>query len=147
MNELEQALLALVPVDGSSIGNQSLLERLKGQLPELNEDAFWASRDGLIEQGVLVKGRGRGGSVLRAPASGSSLAGQVLNKTRERMAPMNTAEASAGYLVQAAAAMKKAKAPKQQATSIEAMEKTLWPLPTSCAPIWTPPSTSTSCSG
>ncbi|MGA4602758.1 SAM-dependent DNA methyltransferase, partial [Ectopseudomonas hydrolytica] len=69
MNELEQALLALVPVDGSSIGNQSLLERLKGQLPELNENAFWAARDALIEQGVLVKGRGRGGSVLRAPAS------------------------------------------------------------------------------
>lgn len=126
MNELEQALLALVPVDGSSIGNQSLLERLKGQLPELNEDAFWAARDALIEQGVLVKGRGRGGSVLRAPASGSSLADQVLNKARERMAPVNTEEASAGYVVQAAAAVKKAKAPKQQATSIEAMEKTLW---------------------
>lgn len=126
MNELEQALLALVPVDGSSIGNQSLLERLKGQLPELNEDAFWAARDGLIEQGMLVKGRGRGGSVLRAPASGSCLADQVLNKARERMVPVNTEEASAGYLVQAAAAVKKAKAPKQQATSIEAMEKTLW---------------------
>lgn len=126
MNELEQALLALVPVDGSSIGNQSLLERLKGQLPELNEDAFWAARDGLIEQSMLVKGRGRGGSVLRAPASGSCLADQVLNKARERMVPVNTEEASAGYLVQAAAAVKKAKAPKQQATSIEAMEKTLW---------------------
>lgn len=126
MNELEQGLLALVPVDGSSIGNQSLLERLKGQLPELNEDAFWAARDALIEQGVLVKGRGRGGSVLRAPASGSSLADQVLNKARERMSPVNTEEVSAGYVVQAAAAVKKAKAPKQQATSIEAMKKTLW---------------------
>ncbi|WP_447858056.1 class I SAM-dependent DNA methyltransferase [Pseudomonas aeruginosa] len=127
MNELEQALLALVPVDGSSIGNQSLLERLKGQFPQLSEEAFWAARDGLIEQGVLLKGRGRGGSVLRAQASGSSLADQVLNKARERMAPVNTEEVSAGYVVQAAAEVKKGRAAKvQPATSIEAMEKTLW---------------------
>ena len=66
MNELQQALLAWVPVDGSSIGNQSLLERLKGQFPQISDEAFWAARDGLIEQGVLQKGRGRGGSVLRA---------------------------------------------------------------------------------
>jgi len=126
MNELEQALLALVPVDGSSIGNQTLFERLKAQLPGISEEQLWAARDALIEQGVLVKGRGRGGSVLRAQTSGSSLADQVLNKARERMAPVNTEEVSAGYVVQAAAAVKKAKAPKQQATSIEAMEKTLW---------------------
>ncbi|AEJ06679.1 type I restriction-modification system, M subunit [Stutzerimonas stutzeri] len=124
--QLGEALLAAVPVDGSSIGNQTLFERLKAQLPGISEEQLWAARDALIEQGVLVKGRGRGGSVLRAPASGSSLADQVLNKARERMAPVNTEEVSAGYVVQAAAAVKKAKAPKQQATSIEAMEKTLW---------------------
>lgn len=124
--QLSEALLAAVPIDGSSIGNQTLFERLKAQLPEISEEQLWAARDALIEQGVLVKGRGRGGSVLRAQASGSSLADQVLNKARERMAPLNTEEVSAGYVVQAAAAVKKAKAPKQQATSIEAMEKTLW---------------------
>ena len=124
--QLSEALLAAVPIDGSSIGNQTLFERLKAQLPEISEEQLWAARDALIEQGVLVKGRGRGGSVLRAQASGSSLADQVLNKARERMAPLNTEEVSAGYVVQATAAVKKAKAPKQQATSIEAMEKTLW---------------------
>lgn len=124
--QLGEALLAAVPVDGSSIGNQTLFERLKAQLPEISEEQLWAARDALIEQGVLVKGRGRGGSVFRAQASGSSLADQVLNKARERMAPVNAEEVSAGYVVQAAAAVKKAKAPKQQATSIEAMEKTLW---------------------
>lgn len=124
--QLGEALLAAVPIDGSSIGNQTLFERLKAQLPEISEEQLWAARDALIEQGVLIKGRGRGGSVLRAQASGSSLANQVLNKARERMAPVNTEEVSAGYVVQAAAAVKKAKAPKQQATSIEAMEKTLW---------------------
>ena len=124
--QLGEALLAAVPVDGSSIGNQTLFERLKAQLPEISEEQLWAARDALIEQGVLIKGRGRGGSVLRAQASGSSLADQMLNKARERMAPVNAEEVSAGYVVQAATAVKKTKAPKQQATSIEAMEKTLW---------------------
>lgn len=45
MNELNQALLAAVPADGSSIGNQSLLERLRGQFPQLTEEAFWEARD------------------------------------------------------------------------------------------------------
>ncbi|MES4683274.1 type I restriction-modification system subunit M [Pseudomonas aeruginosa] len=127
MSELEQALLAAVPADGSSIGNQSLLERLKGQFPDLNEDAFWAARDGLIEQGVLQKGRGRGGSVLRAQAATGSLADQALSKARERFEPTAAAEVSADYVVEAAAAVKKGRAAKvQPATSIEAMEKTLW---------------------
>ncbi len=61
--KLGEALLAAVPVDGSSIGNQTLFERLKAQFPEISEEQLWAARDALIEQGVLVKGRGRGGSV------------------------------------------------------------------------------------
>ena len=127
MSELEQALLAAVPADGSSIGNQSLLERLKGQFPDLSEEAFWAARDGLIEQGVLQKGRGRGGSVLRAQSAAGSLADQALNKARERFEPAAAAEVSADYVVEAAAAVKKGRAAKMQpATSIEAMEKTLW---------------------
>ncbi|MFG0807049.1 class I SAM-dependent DNA methyltransferase [Pseudomonas fluvialis] len=127
MNELQQALLAWVPVDGSSIGNQSLLERLKEQFPQISEDAFWAARDGLIEQGVLQKGRGRGGSVLRAQAAGSSLADQVLSKARERFEPAALEEVSAAYVADAAAALSKAKAAKlQPATGIEDMKKTLW---------------------
>ena len=122
---LPQVLLTAVPVNGS-IGNQSLFEQLRGQFVELTEEQFWAARDALIEQGVLVKGRGRGGSVLRTQAAGGSLADQALNKARERLEPTATAEVSASYVVQAAAAVKKGKAAKQQATSIEAMEKTLW---------------------
>ena len=126
MSELVQALLAAVPLDGSSIGNQSLLERLKGQFPDLTEETFWAARDALIEQGVLQKGRGRGGSVLRAQAAGS-LADQALNKARERFEPPATAEVSASYVVEAAAAEKKSRSAKAQPeTSLAAMEKTLW---------------------
>ena len=127
MNELEQALLALVPVDGSSIGNQSLLERLKRQFQQLSEEAFWAARDGLIEQGVLHKGRGRGGSVLRAQPVASSLADQVLSKARERFEPAAVEEVSAVYVADAAASVSKGKAAKvQPATGIEDMKKTLW---------------------
>lgn len=50
-------MLALVPIDGSSNGNQSLLDRLKSQFSQLSEDAFWAARDRLIEKGLLQKGR------------------------------------------------------------------------------------------
>lgn len=124
MSELAQALLAAVPEDGGSIGNQALYERLKSQFTGLSEEQFWESRDALIGEGVLVKGRGRGGSVLRAQAAGASLAEQALSKARERFEPA-VAEASASYVIEAATS--KAKAVKvKAATSIEAMEKTLW---------------------
>ena len=48
---LSTALLAAVPEDGSSIGNQSLLEALKGQFGELTDKQFTAARDALIEGG------------------------------------------------------------------------------------------------
>lgn len=124
MSELAQALLAAVPEDGGSIGNQALYERLKSQFTGLSEEQFWESRDALIGEGVLVKGRGRGGSVLRAQAAGASLAEQALSKARERFEPA-VAEASASYVIEAATS--KAKAVKvKAATRIEAMEKTLW---------------------
>ncbi|UYP32236.1 hypothetical protein OEG79_09165 [Pseudomonas sp. Z8(2022)] len=77
MNELEQALPALVPVDCSNIGNQSLLGRLKEQFPQLREEAFCAVRDGLIDQGVLYKGRGLGCPVLRAQPVASVTKGKA----------------------------------------------------------------------
>ncbi|PHR95845.1 MAG: hypothetical protein COA68_16695 [Oceanobacter sp.] len=60
---LTQGLLALVPADGSSIGNQTLFERLRSQFPELTNELYWEVRDALVEQGVLKLGKGRGGSV------------------------------------------------------------------------------------
>ena len=71
---LSQSLLALVPVDGSSIGNQSLFEQLSAAFPDLSQAAFVEARDALIAQGVLQKGRGRGGSVKRSEAEGSAVA-------------------------------------------------------------------------
>ncbi|HAT2246974.1 TPA: SAM-dependent DNA methyltransferase [Aeromonas hydrophila] len=67
---LSTALLAAVPEDGSSIGNQALQDQLKTQFAGLTEAQFMAARDALIEAGQLRKGRGRGGSVLRADGVG-----------------------------------------------------------------------------
>ncbi|WP_036993265.1 hypothetical protein [Metapseudomonas furukawaii] len=72
LNDLRAALLAAVPVDGNTTGNQSLLERVRGQIPQLTEYVFWAARDGLIEEGVLAKGRDRSGAV-RCTQAGADL--------------------------------------------------------------------------
>ncbi len=94
MNELEQALLDLVPVDGSSIGNQSLLDRLKGPFPDLSEDAFWAARDSLIEQGLLQKDRARGDSVLLGQSDANTLVNQDLNRSCEQFELLAAQEVS-----------------------------------------------------
>jgi hypothetical protein len=56
----QSALLALVPVDGSAIGNASLREQLGWE-----EASYFAVRDELVAAGILEKGKGRGGSVKR----------------------------------------------------------------------------------
>lgn len=65
-------LLNLVPQDGSSIGNQALLQAFSEALKASNHIAsaadFETVKNDLIVSGVLVKGKGRGGSVRRADA-------------------------------------------------------------------------------
>ena len=56
----EELLLARVPADGSSIGNGNLRRQLGW-----SEEKYFPLRDLLVEQGLLVKGRGRGGTVRR----------------------------------------------------------------------------------
>lgn len=60
IDEYEKDLLGHVP-DSDNIGNVTLSNALGG-----GEDAlYWDIRNRLIERGVLVQGRGRGGSVRR----------------------------------------------------------------------------------
>ncbi|SRR5713101_375876 len=61
-------LLSLVPKDGKSIGNTTLLDLFLQQAKrQLNEnfgpEVYWQVRNSLIEQGKLERGRGKGGSV------------------------------------------------------------------------------------
>jgi adenine-specific DNA-methyltransferase len=73
---LTEILLALVPVDGSSIGNQTLFQKFSdaaahgGQ--QITEADFEQTKEALITAGVLARGKGRGGSVHRcSPETGS----------------------------------------------------------------------------
>jgi len=54
----EKEFLEHIPKDGSTIGN-SVLQRALGW----NEERYYAVRDRLLDEGVLARGRGRGGTV------------------------------------------------------------------------------------
>lgn len=62
---LEKQILALIPKDGSKISNQKLLASIKYQNPSISDLEYWKARNNLIENGILSKGRGKGGSVHR----------------------------------------------------------------------------------
>jgi len=64
--ELIAQMLDFVPADGTPIGNGKLRQLLsvkRGR--EVSEAAYFAAQQVLVERGVLVKGKGRGGSVQR----------------------------------------------------------------------------------
>ena len=67
---LAETLLAIVPADGSAIGNQSLFQKLSeaadAEGHRVADADFEQLKEELIATGVLVKGKGRGGSVRRA---------------------------------------------------------------------------------
>jgi len=64
-----ERLLALVPADGTPIGNIRLRELLSERLGrKVSEGAYAEARDALVERGALAKGSGRGGSVRRVGA-------------------------------------------------------------------------------
>ena len=140
---LRAAILAAVPADGSSIGNQSLFEQLSRRFPALLEEDYWQQRDALIAEGVLARGRGRGGSVRRVEAAvsteltASMLAQQVLQEARAAYAQPAVAvtleEPSAvekPAVEKSAAASKPVSARKPavdtSASTLQALEKTLW---------------------
>ncbi len=50
--------LAKLPIDGSALGNSTLRKELRWP-----ESRYWEIRDDLLRQGLIQRGRGRGGSV------------------------------------------------------------------------------------
>ncbi|MDZ7851647.1 MAG: site-specific DNA-methyltransferase [Halomonas sp.] len=63
--QLRELILSFVPDDGSTIGNTKLLKALSAQAGEIDKDDYERVRDALVAEGLLGKGRGRGGSVYR----------------------------------------------------------------------------------
>ena len=65
-DQIREAILELVPEDGATIGNKKLMERLGDHLGrEVPEEDYTTTRDALVREGLLAKGKGQGGSVRR----------------------------------------------------------------------------------
>ncbi len=74
-SRVRKLLLGVVPADGESVGNAKLRELFDAAV-ELNSykvgaAEFEKARDALIAEGVLLRGKGRGGSVRRAAPAGT----------------------------------------------------------------------------
>jgi len=71
--KLRELLLSAVPADGAAIGNQALKEAFQSAAAaagvSVKDDHFDTLREALVTEGILVKGKGRGGSVRRADVS------------------------------------------------------------------------------
>lgn len=70
VEHLKQIMLALVPEDGSSIGNKTLrpqwIDKVQSDVGlTVTNTHYWDIRDRLCDAGKLVLGRGHGGSVKR----------------------------------------------------------------------------------
>jgi len=67
--EYGKRLLSLIPESGKSIGNSMLREQFRKSLGadgrDFSDQDYWQIRDSLIDDGLIVQGRGRGGSVHR----------------------------------------------------------------------------------
>ena len=76
VQSLTGILLDFVPADGSSIGNQSLFQKFVDAASraghQITEADFEHTKASLIAAGVLAKGKGRGGSVLRVDPQAES---------------------------------------------------------------------------
>lgn len=71
-NSLRDLILTHVPEDGASVSNLALIARLRESFPGLTDEDYQAARDGLVDEGILGKGRGRGGSIFLVTESEDS---------------------------------------------------------------------------
>jgi adenine-specific DNA-methyltransferase len=81
-DNLNALILSLTPEDGSSIGNGAMMARLRDYQPDLTEEAYNEAKDALIEEGVLGRGRGQGGSIYRADVAELRLSAPVATEPK-----------------------------------------------------------------
>ena len=84
-DDLNDLILSHVPEDGSSIGNGAVMARIREARGNLTDEAYFAARDELVEDGRLGRGRGRGGSIYRADVA------DLMLKAPEEVEPKPTA--------------------------------------------------------
>ncbi|MEX0827624.1 MAG: hypothetical protein WD005_01600, partial [Haliea sp.] len=76
MESIKQAILKHLPLDGSQVGNQSLMKQLREAGLELSDAQYEAAKESLVAEGLIAKGRGRGGAVYRTDATDFDLSTQ-----------------------------------------------------------------------
>lgn len=76
MESIKRAILKYLPVDGSQVGNQSLLKQLRKAGVELSDEQYEAAKESLVAEGLIAKGRGRGGAVYRTEVKDFDLSTQ-----------------------------------------------------------------------
>ena len=89
-DQLEHLILTLVPEDGSSIGNGALLALLRERMPGLTDEDYATAREGLVDEGALAKGKGRGGSVYRPEVADLELTQQEIQPAKKKAAKKST---------------------------------------------------------
>jgi len=92
--KLRDLILGCVPKDGSTIGNQALIAELRNHLPDLNDTEYHATKDTLVAEGLLAKGRGRGGSVSRADGKAAAPAASASAKSKPAAMPAGNGSAA-----------------------------------------------------
>jgi adenine-specific DNA-methyltransferase len=60
---LRDLILKILPNDGTSVGDGWMLRQLRATFPDLTDETYHAAKDALVAEGVLARGRGRGGSI------------------------------------------------------------------------------------
>jgi len=86
--DIRNAVLELLPEDGTSLGNLKLRTQIAAMLgAEVPEDDYSAARDALVAEGLLAKGQGRGGSVRKIVDHAAPLTLQVQEKPAGADAP------------------------------------------------------------
>lgn len=72
-DSLTDLILSLTPEDGSSIGNGAMMALLRESIPHLSDENYAAARDALVDDNILGRGRGRGGSIYRTDVADLAL--------------------------------------------------------------------------
>ncbi|QEP42467.1 site-specific DNA-methyltransferase [Ectothiorhodospiraceae bacterium BW-2] len=65
LESLKEQILALLPADGSQVGNQAIVRALRDGGTAISDDAYFAVKEELITAGLVGRGRGKGGAIYR----------------------------------------------------------------------------------
>lgn len=83
--ELQQAIIELIPADGAKVGNVTLKTELEAYGLQVTDEEYESAKNSLVEAGVLGKGRGKGGAVyLKNPTDTSELTLAMTEEPEEK---------------------------------------------------------------